>query len=303
MENKMTYYQIEAFLAVVRIQNLSDAADLLHVTQSTISHRINRLEEELGVVLIDRQKGRRQTSLTPAGENFIPIAEQWRSLWEETKEIEKRTKLSMLNIVAPNSVLLYELKPLMIKICLSEPQLSMFISSNHSLQVRELLENRIADIGFVTVPIWNKNLILRPILEEPFKLVYHDPENIMPDTIHPSKLDPSVELRHAWGETFQQWHDYWWPSSHQYRALFDDQILLKYFLSSGKFWAMLPEGIAEIIAKDPGNRILELTDPPENRTIHFTKHKYPKQKSLENISIFEKYLDEYLPTSRYYLPR
>jgi DNA-binding transcriptional LysR family regulator len=298
----MTYYQIEAFLAVARIQNLSDAADFLHVTQSTISHRLNRLEDEVGVTLIDRQKGRRQTSLTPMGERFIPIAEQWRDLWNETKEIEKQAQLSILNVVGPNSVLLFELKPLMIKICLNEPQLTMFISSNHSLQVSELLENGIADVGFVTVPIWNKNLILQPILEEPFKLVYHDPLGKMPSKVHPTELDSSKELRHAWGVLFQQWHDYWWPTGQQqYRAMFDDQLLLKYFLSSGNFWTMLPEGIAEIIAQEPGNRILELTHPPENRTIYFAKNKCPKQKSLDNISIFEKYLNEFLPTTRYYI--
>jgi hypothetical protein len=84
--------------------------------------------------------------------------------------------------------------------------------------------------------------------------------------------------------------------------MFDDQILLKYFLSSDEFWTMLPEGIAEVIAKEPGNRILELTDPPEDRTVFFTKHKYPKQKSLENIEIFEAYLNSYLPNSRYHVP-
>jgi DNA-binding transcriptional LysR family regulator len=156
----MTYYQIETFLTVANLHNLSVAANVLHVTQSTISHRISSLEDELGMILIERQKGHKQTMITTLGEKFVPVAQQWKDLWEETQTIKKKEQQSVLHIVAPNSILLYELKPLLTKICLNEPYLTMFISSNHSVQVRDLLENRTADIGFVSF-LLNKNLILK----------------------------------------------------------------------------------------------------------------------------------------------
>jgi DNA-binding transcriptional LysR family regulator len=56
------------FLVVVATGSFVDAAQRLHVTQSTISARIQRLEEELGAELFVRQKA--GTTLTPAGRQF-----------------------------------------------------------------------------------------------------------------------------------------------------------------------------------------------------------------------------------------
>ena len=56
------------FLAVVAAGSFVDAAQRLHVTQSTVSSRIQRLEEELGAELFVRNK--MGTTLTPAGRQF-----------------------------------------------------------------------------------------------------------------------------------------------------------------------------------------------------------------------------------------
>jgi DNA-binding transcriptional LysR family regulator len=56
------------FLAVIATGSFVDAAHRLHVTQSTVSARIQRLEEELGAALFTRNKA--GTILTPAGRQF-----------------------------------------------------------------------------------------------------------------------------------------------------------------------------------------------------------------------------------------
>jgi DNA-binding transcriptional LysR family regulator len=56
------------FLAVVSTGSFVEAAQRLHVTQSTVSSRIQRLEEELGAELFVRNKA--GTTLTPAGRQF-----------------------------------------------------------------------------------------------------------------------------------------------------------------------------------------------------------------------------------------
>lgn len=57
------------FLAVVAAGNFVGAAERLHVTQSTVSSRIQTLERQLGTVLLRR--GRGGAELTPAGERFM----------------------------------------------------------------------------------------------------------------------------------------------------------------------------------------------------------------------------------------
>ncbi|MCC7463851.1 MAG: LysR family transcriptional regulator [Gammaproteobacteria bacterium] len=56
------------FLAVVGAGSFVDAAHRLHVTQSTVSTRIQHLEEILGAELFARNKA--GTTLTPAGQQF-----------------------------------------------------------------------------------------------------------------------------------------------------------------------------------------------------------------------------------------
>ena len=56
---------LEYFLAVVQEENLSRAADVLHITQPTLSRQMAQLEEELGVQLFVR--GRRGYNASPQG--------------------------------------------------------------------------------------------------------------------------------------------------------------------------------------------------------------------------------------------
>jgi DNA-binding transcriptional LysR family regulator len=65
---------LRVFLTVARQGHLGHASDLLHQDQSTVSRKVARLEEELGVALFERVG--RSIRLTPAGERFIPRAER-----------------------------------------------------------------------------------------------------------------------------------------------------------------------------------------------------------------------------------
>jgi len=64
----MELRHLRYFLAICETGSFSRAANLLHVTQPTLSHQIRQLEDELGTALLHRL-GKR-SELTPAGEAF-----------------------------------------------------------------------------------------------------------------------------------------------------------------------------------------------------------------------------------------
>lgn len=77
-------YQLEYALAVAHYQHFSHAAAEICVSHSTLSHQINKLEEELGVPLFKRTT--RTVYLTPAGKEFILYAKRIISQIQQTKQ-------------------------------------------------------------------------------------------------------------------------------------------------------------------------------------------------------------------------
>lgn len=66
ISSAMLFRQIEYFQAIIETGNFYQAAEKCNVSQSAISQQIKKLEQELGVKLLDRHN--RTFSLTPAGE-------------------------------------------------------------------------------------------------------------------------------------------------------------------------------------------------------------------------------------------
>ena len=72
------------FLAVVREESISGAAEALHLTQPTLSRQLMDLEEELGVKLINRGKKNRRITLTEEGMLLHKRAEEIVALTDKT---------------------------------------------------------------------------------------------------------------------------------------------------------------------------------------------------------------------------
>lgn len=74
---------VEAFYWAVTLKSVTRAAEKLFVTQSAVSSRIAALEEELGVLLLDRRD--KQFRLTIAGQRFHRHAERLLNLQREIR--------------------------------------------------------------------------------------------------------------------------------------------------------------------------------------------------------------------------
>lgn len=73
------------FLDVVENGNFARVADLRHIDRSVISKQMNKLEEELGVRLLNRST--RSFSLTAAGAEMVKKATEMRFLLSETLQV------------------------------------------------------------------------------------------------------------------------------------------------------------------------------------------------------------------------
>ncbi|KRF02336.1 LysR family transcriptional regulator [Paenibacillus sp. Soil766] len=86
----MELLQLQYFITVARLEHMTEAAQSLHVTQSSLSKTIQRLEEDLGVPLFDRIG--RKLRLNEFGSSFLRRAE--RALFELEQGKQELSDLS-----------------------------------------------------------------------------------------------------------------------------------------------------------------------------------------------------------------
>jgi len=96
--------QLQSFLTVVELQSFSKAARKLYMSQPAISLQIKTLEQQLGVVLLERSD--RNIVLTPGGEVVLrearEIMDAYRRLEEGIEEIKGRKAGSV--VIAASTV-------------------------------------------------------------------------------------------------------------------------------------------------------------------------------------------------------
>ena len=80
----MNQITLKTFLTIIETRNLNHAADRLNVTQSTVSARLNALEDELGQTLFRRKKS--GAELTSAGFKLERYARLMTDLWRQAKQ-------------------------------------------------------------------------------------------------------------------------------------------------------------------------------------------------------------------------
>ena len=167
----MNLHSIEAFLAVAETSSFTMAGKRLEKTQSAMSQAIRQLEEELGVILIDRAS--RQVTLTPSGELMRRLATQ---LLEDVKTMkslvreQSMAKVSHLRIGMVDSFA-SAVGPSLISSMMAEA-VNLNISSDVTPNLGEALLAKRLDIVFANDSFDNEPHFIRyELLREPFVLL------------------------------------------------------------------------------------------------------------------------------------
>lgn len=148
----MEFRTLQYFLTVASEENLSRAADLLHVTQPTLSRQMAQLEEELGTQLFIRG---RHLSLTEDGVMFRRRAlEVVRLMDKLEQEFESREELSgVISIGCGGLNASCNLSQIMLDFHEIYPKIQYEIYANHADYVREQLDRGLLDFGLLMEPV------------------------------------------------------------------------------------------------------------------------------------------------------
>ncbi|MEM9952707.1 MAG: LysR family transcriptional regulator [Chloroflexota bacterium] len=149
----MNLSQLEVLVAIVDTGSLTDAADVVGLTQSAVSYSLSRLEAELGVTLLER--GRQGVRVTAIGEDVLQHA---RTILTQTEIIRQKTNrergLSVGKIrfgVVPNiagRLLTGILRDFQHKF----PEIEIVLYEGTPHEILEWLETDLVDVGAVLNP-------------------------------------------------------------------------------------------------------------------------------------------------------
>lgn len=164
------------FLMAAREENITKAAQLLHITQPTLSRQLMQLEEELGVKLFRRSK--HSIILTDEGMRLKRRAQELVSLAEKTKrEFEQKGQISGEIAIGSGELKSTQLlAELLFSFRQKHPLVQYEIYSGNSDNIKERIERGALDFGLLMEPVSiSKYEFLRlPVKEEWGVLVRED---------------------------------------------------------------------------------------------------------------------------------
>ena len=184
------------FLAVSTSGSFVSAADLLHITQSTVSARIKALEEQLSCRLFVRNKA--GASLTDAGRRFRKHAELLVRTAEQAQHDVGLPSGFRASVVVSARIGLWEgfLVRWLSRFRTGSPDISVKAEIGFEADIMQgLIDGRI-DIGMMYTPQRRSNVEIEPLLEEQLVMV-SSPTGGMDETNY---------VYVDWGQEFHRQH-------------------------------------------------------------------------------------------------
>lgn len=175
----MTLTQLNYIVAVDKYKNFGVAAQHCDITQPTLSMQIQKLEDDLGVILFDRSQQPIKT--TKVGELLIQQAKSIlreatkfnEIVLEEKDETAGEIKIGVIPTLAPYLMPLF-LADFMKK----NSHLKIIVEELQTSQILTKLDDSELDIGLLVTPIEHKDLKFEPIFYEPFLAYVSDKSSL-----------------------------------------------------------------------------------------------------------------------------
>lgn len=167
----MDIRQMRYFIAIAEEKNITAAAHRLHMSQPPLSLLLKQMEEELGVMLVERQG--KKLELTDKGEllyrHALNIVHSFEEVKNELQETDEGRKGNLS--VGINTLSVPEFPEWLGEFHSSFPLVYLRIVQNDSAYLAELVKNRSIELGLIRLPLANNDLNYLHLYNESFIFV------------------------------------------------------------------------------------------------------------------------------------
>jgi DNA-binding transcriptional LysR family regulator len=169
---RIDFLGIEAFLGIAERGSFQRAATDLNLSQTALSHRLRKLEADLGVKLFARTT--RQVSLTPAGAELLPraramvenLSESYAALRAQGRERQERLSIGCLPTIAS-----FYLPSLLKEFSKALPDVTVRVHDNSANEIAALVEQGEAEFGITVLSAGRWDLEMKPLMKERYVLL------------------------------------------------------------------------------------------------------------------------------------
>ena len=290
----MNYELIRNFVTVANTLNITRSSEILFVSQSTVSHRLQLLENALGHPLIYRGRGKRLATLTEQGRTFLPIAEKWLSLWRETEMFRSDSPVAHLRFACVSSLATCLLSDFVVEFTARHPNISLSMQVLSSEEIYQLMNRDQLDIGIVLNHVPHQGLQSRVLLSEKMFCVCTNGICPTEKKVEADQLDPGKEIFLNWGVEFSLWHDYRFTASASPLLSVNSIEIISTAMRKYDAWSIVPQTVADHFTELGICRQVMLKNPPPNRVSHILTSAMPVPATAALIDTFLEELDSYV---------
>lgn len=165
----MTLNELRYLVALAREKHFGKAAKICHVSQPTLSIAIQKLENKLGIHLIERHL--HDIRITPIGQRIVAQAQRTLEEVSRIREIanhEQSQLNSTLKIGGIYTVAPYLFPLLIPKINKRAPQMPLIIQEDFTTQLHQKLQSGELDAAFIALPFKGLGIVTKALYDESF---------------------------------------------------------------------------------------------------------------------------------------
>ncbi|MPW26121.1 LysR family transcriptional regulator [Alkalibaculum sp. M08DMB] len=289
---------IETFLILAKTQSITKTANILFMSQSTISYRLKTLEKELDVVLFERDKGYKNITLTKHGTQMMNLAKEYKRISEDIHNFSTSTIFKSLIIGAVDSVHNFILKDLYKQLLNSrEEDWRVTVRTQHTKEIYENVSFRSLDIGFALSYYNYPNTEAVKIFEDPLYIVSKHNPIFASQKIILANSDLGNQLYINWGEDYIKWHN-----SHFSFECFPkfklDSAQLAFELLEVGYWFFAPASVCYNMKNLYEFKLYELSIDPPVRNVYMISNIMNIATSNADLAEFTKKLNDYIDMLR-----
>ena len=285
----MTLNELRFVVALAKARNFRKSAEVCFVSQPALSLAVKKLEDELGVLLFERN--RNDVTMTVIGELVVEQATRAIEEANRVKEIARQgnnqlvgaLKLGVIYSIGP--YLLPEIIPYLRQ---SAPEMPLIVEENLTINLETQLRNGVIDVAIIALPFDIPGIKTLPLYEEEFVVVVpisHDWAKR--DSINPEELaDEKILLLNS-GHCFSNQVMQACPRLSRNGEILQGNSLdtIRNMVASNLGLTVLPASATIERYQNPLIKVVPFTKPAPKRQIALAWRKsYGREKAVEEIA-------------------